>query len=357
MLTTMRCALLLLVLTSPAFGQADLAIPQPSTPRQDSLIRAGTALHDQGRYDEAMALYREALNENPSNTEALYEISYTCFAKKDLDESLRYAKEGVRYRSRHLPLLYLNMGNVLDNQGKSDDAIGAFKQGILLDPGNHLLRYNLGLAYHRRNSLDSARACYQRALEINPAHASSHQAIAAVYNEMGKTVPRVFALGRFLVLEPNSKRSKPVLDALVQELERSVKVEGSDPRRVTITLPRDSDNVDGDLTVLELGLATTWAGRRSDNEPPRTDVQWRVHGFQSFFRIMLEVCEKNSFPGFRWTYYAPYYIEMERRGLTEAFVYLISRSSDDQEVMAWLNANREKIRELLNWSKAYTWSH
>jgi tetratricopeptide (TPR) repeat protein len=357
MKTEMRLAVLLLLIASTAFGQVSLLDPQPSTPLQDSLVRSGVALHDQGKYDEAIAIYREALAENPSNTEALFEISYSCFTKNDLDEALRWATEGTRYHSKHLPLFYLNIGNVLDNQGKPDEAIEAFNKGIILDPANHLLRYNLGLAYYRRNNIDSARICFQNAVRIDPAHASSHQALAAVYNEMGKTVPRVFALGRFLLLEPNSKRSKPVLDALDHELEKSVKAGEGDAGQVTVNVPHDSDGVDGDLGVLEMGLAMTWVSRRVEKDTPRTDIQWRAHGFQTFFRMMLEVSEKESLTGFCWKYYAPYYIEMERQGLTEAFVYLISRSSEDKEVMGWLRANQEKVGELLTWSKGFSWSH
>jgi hypothetical protein len=72
---------------------------------------------------------------------------------------------------------------------------------------------------------------------------------------------------------------------------------------------------------------------------------------------MLELCENDAYAGFCWNYYAPYYIEMERRGLTEAFVYLISRSSEDQEVLTWLSENRAKVGELLTWSNNYSWSH
>jgi tetratricopeptide (TPR) repeat protein len=343
------------ICTCQAVGQVPLLTPQPSTARQDSLIRVGTNLHDEGKYDDAIRVYRIVLSENPSNTEALYEISYTFFAKQAYDEAIRYSEEGTRYESEHLPLFYLNIGNALDNQGKPKDAIEAFRRGIRLAPGVHLLPYNLGIAYYRQHELDSARALLQEAMRLKPSHPSSHLALGAVYGDLGKPLPRIFALARFLVLEPDSRRSPDALRQLHEELEKPVKADAGDAMKITVTVTPDSDAIDGDLTALEMALAMTSASRTTDDQKDKSEMQWLVHEFQTLFQIMLEISEKETSPGFCWNYYVPYFVEMQRHGYTEAFVYTMSTSSGNPDVAAWLDANKGKTKDFLAWSKDYSW--
>ena len=347
--------LAVLILFLHAFTQAALLEPQPSTLRQDSLISLGTKLHDEGKYDEAIEVYQNVLKENPSNTVALCEISYSCYAKQDYDDAIRFAQEGTKYNSDQLPLFYLSIGNALNLQGKSEEAIETYKYGIQLAPEFHLLHYNLGFVYYQQDKLDSAKACFQKALRLEPSHPSSHLALGNVYRDLGKGVPMIFALSRFLVLEPNSKRSRDVWEQLTQVLDRSVKADSADTMIINIIVSPDSDAVDGDMTALGLGLALIIASRFTDDQKNKTQIQWLVYGFQNFFQIILELSEYQSSTGFCWDYYAPYFIEMQRRGYTEAFVYTISTSSASEEVSSWLDANQEKITAFLSWSKAYQW--
>ena len=97
--------------------------PVPSTEKQQSLIREGVALHDQGKYDAAIAKYEEVLKENPDNVESLYEISSSYGAKKDSKKSLEYATRGARYKSDLLGGFYVQIGSALDDMGDSKKAI------------------------------------------------------------------------------------------------------------------------------------------------------------------------------------------------------------------------------------------
>ena len=346
---------MIILFSLQSYAQVSLLEPRASTAIQDSLIKIGTRLHDDGKYDDAINTYKDILRENPSHVVALYELSYSLFAKKDYDEAIQYSKEGAKYKSKYLSLLYLNIGNALDNQGRTTEAIAAYRQGMQLDPKYHLFPYNVGLAFYRKNSLDSARFQFQKALGLNPSHSSSNLALSTTYRDMGKNIPRLFALSRFLILEPTSQRSKDALNQLQDVLNKFVSVDKSNSENINVSVTPDSDIVDGDLTVLEMSLAITQATRYTDDGKGKTDLQWTVHAFQSFFQIVLELTEKGTFNGFCWKYYAPYYVEMQRRGLTEAFVYLISRCSDTEEVNNWLESNVEKAKEFIAWNRSYRW--
>src|ERR1700674_4851872 len=70
--------------------------PTPSTESQKQLIKEGVALHDQGDYDAAISRYEQVLRENPKNVEALYEMSFSYYLKKDCQKSLEMAFKAVQ---------------------------------------------------------------------------------------------------------------------------------------------------------------------------------------------------------------------------------------------------------------------
>lgn len=345
----------IVIFSLQVYAQTPLLKPQPSNPEQDSLINKGTILHDQGKYDEAISAYRAVLKKNPSNVIALYELSYSLFANKDYDGALQSSMEGIKYQSKHHALFYLNIASALDNLGKTDEAIKTYHTGIQIDPMDHLFPYNLGLTYYRNKQPDSARFYFQKAMELNPFHPTSNLGLSFVYRDMGKKIPRLFALSRFLILEPSSQRSKDALSQILGIFDTYTSIDVADSQKINVTVTPDSDDVDGDMSVLDLSLAVTQATRSTDAGKGKTDVQWRVHAFQSFFQIMLELCEKQSFHGFCWNYYAPFFIEMQHHGLTETFVYFISKCSESDEVDEWMKSHNEKVKEFIAWNKKYRW--
>ncbi|MFH1197968.1 MAG: tetratricopeptide repeat protein [bacterium] len=333
-------------------AQDSLLTPSASTAKQDSLIKIGIALHDKGKFNEAIQAYESVLDENPSNTEALYEISYSCFANRDYDAAADYARDGLKYDSKYRPLFYLNLGNALDNLEEPQEAIEAYNKGMEIEPSYYLFPYNLGLTYYGIKNVDSARICFQSALKLNPQHPGSHLALANLYDFMNKNVPAVLAFSRFLILEPYSKRSPEAFDVMQQILSESVKLSAS----VTITVSPDSDAIDGDLRSLEVSLGLVHAARYSKTEEEKSEVQWLVYEFDKFFALMNNLSEKKAYPGFIWNYYVPYFTEMYRNRFTETFVHLILLCTDNDEVKTWIGSNAEMVTAFIEWNKGYKWN-
>src|SRR5437773_453841 len=81
-------------------------VSSASTPAEDATIEAGTRLHDQGEYDQAIAKYEEVLKLSPANMTALYELAYSFAANKEFEKSLAAATRGAEYESELLPMFY-----------------------------------------------------------------------------------------------------------------------------------------------------------------------------------------------------------------------------------------------------------
>ena len=339
---------------SPAAAQEGDLDPVPPTARQDSLLRAGIGYHDSGRYDEAIAAYESILKENPDNVIALFEISYSCMAKGDNERALSYAQRGLKYRSGGLPLLYMNEGNALDNLGRPDEGIAAYKKGMAYGQNRYLFLYNLGLAFYRKSELDSARAYLQNALVENPRHASSNLALAMVYKAKQKKAPEILALARFLMLEPDSPRSADALRNLQSAFGSGISSRGGEPKGIDLSFTPDSDAVDGDVGLLDLSVTMASAATMTDGEK-KADVQSAAETLDGLFGVMGEYEQKQTPEGFCWDYYAPYFGALDRNGHTEAFAYHIFRSTGDKAVATWLKFNDPAIKKLVQWDGEYVW--
>ena len=134
----------------------------------------GLALSDQGKLEEAIAQYHQALTLDP-----------------------KYAA------------VYHNLGNALRDQGKLEEAIVAYKRGIALNPPDIQMVYNaLGYTLEQQGNLEAAIAQYEKAVAFDPTYARAQNNLRAARETLA------------------ARRSPPVLDdlAFVPSPERNPKV-------------------------------------------------------------------------------------------------------------------------------------
>ena len=329
--------------------------PTPSTASQRQLIDEGVKLHDQGNYDAAISRYEQVLRENPANVEALYEMSFSYYLKKDCQKSLEMAYKAAQYKSDLLGVIYGGIGNCQDDMGKPQEAIETYKAGIKLLPANFLLHYNLGLTYVRSRQLEDARAILKKSASLNPDHASSHNLLSIVFDKGNYKTPALLAACRFLILEPTSKRSDVALQLVQKVMQGGVSPakDGNNIRILVDSSPQDKD--EGDFSTLEMTMGLIRAGNYIEKNKDKSETQLLVSNFNSLFGILSELSAKAHRSKFTWKYYVPYFEEMKKQGHTEAFVYYINQQGNKTGVGDWLKQNQGKVSDFLAWSKGYKW--
>jgi hypothetical protein len=329
--------------------------PVASTENQQSLIREGVALHDQGKYDAAIAKYEEVLKENPDSVDALYEISSTYAAKKDYQKSLEFAYRGTRYKSNLLGGFYMEIGANLDDMGDSKKAIELYKAGIKFAPNVALLHFNLAITYTRIGKLEEARKSLKNSLSLNPNHASSHLVLGGLFYKGDYKTPALLALSRFLVLEPESERSADAYRIFKEILQGGVS-QDKDSKQINILVNMSSKKDEGDFDAIDMTIGLTKAGDYLEENKGKTASQLAVEQLNTYLAILGELNSKGNQSKFVFKYYVPYFTELKKRNYVEPFYYYISRSSDNPEVKKWLDENSRQVDEFLNWSKQYQWA-
>jgi tetratricopeptide (TPR) repeat protein len=327
--------------------------PVPSTDRQTSIIREGVSLHDRGDFDGAIRKYEEVLAENPSNTLALYEMSYAYSAKKDYKKSLEVAYGGAQYKSEELRGFYLLIGNDLDILGNTSEAIEVYKKGIKLFPNESLMHFNLAVAYKSAGKPDDARKSLKSALAVNPQHPGSHLLLASLFYGGGYKTPALLAAARFLTLESDTERAGVAVRILRGALGGGAK-QGANPNEISITLDMNEKKDEGDFTSIDVVLGLTAAVSMSD-KGKKSDAERLASQMETVISILSEQNEKKKQATFVHRFYVPYFVEMKQKGHTEAFTYNALRGSGLPGVREWLEANSGRVMQFLIWSKNYQW--
>ena len=327
--------------------------PAPSTDGQNSAIREGISLHDKGDFDGAIRKYEEVLAENPSNTLALYEMSFAYSAKKDYRKSLEVAYRGAQYKSEELRGFYLLIGNDLDILGRAPESIEVYKKAIKLFPKESLLHFNLAVAYKGAGKPEDARKSLKAALAANPQHPGSHLLLASLFYGGGYKTPALLAAARFLTLESGTERAGLAV-RIVREVLGGGAKQGANANEVNITLDVNAKKDEGDFAMIDTLLGLTAALALTGKEK-KTDAEQLVSQMEKVFTILAEQEEKKQQESFVHRFYVPYFVEMKQKGHTEAFTYNALRGSGIPGVREWLEANSGRVMQFLIWSKNYQW--
>jgi len=132
-----------------------IVIAQP----ENATIAKGNKLYKEGKFEEAIAAYQQALQQNPENITAKYNLAAARFRSSKFEEAQK-DYEGVLEKTGDSKLKQkatYNNGVALTKQTKLDESIEAYKKALLLNPQDADTRFNLQKALEERHKQNKAK--------------------------------------------------------------------------------------------------------------------------------------------------------------------------------------------------------
>lgn len=99
--------------------------------------------------------------------------------------------------------VHTKLGIALKSQGKVDEAISHYRQGLQINPDNPRLHYNMGVALDVQGKPDEAISHYRRALSIKPDYPSAHNNLGVLLKSQGKLDEAISHFRQALSINPN----------------------------------------------------------------------------------------------------------------------------------------------------------
>lgn len=170
--------------------------------KSHELIEKGIELYDNEEYQGALKCFSSVSVCDPNYTWAVYESSLCYGQLGDNETAYEKCKEAYDLDKEDAAVIAF-LGNLMDELGRTREAIQFFKVNIQKKPYNANLLYNLAVCYLNNDQPIEAEEVLLREIRIRPFHASSHLALAKANFAMGRIAQSYLAYNMAILMSPD----------------------------------------------------------------------------------------------------------------------------------------------------------
>lgn len=320
----------------------------------DNLLAQGSKLHDSGRYDEAIAKYKEADKLTPGDAFILYELSYSNYAKKNYKEAAEYGKKALS--ANNDPILdgqIIGMlGSIYDLMGDQKTALKYFDDGYSRSPWNYMLCFNAGVTSVSAKNDSLARVWFLRSAENTKSHETTYASLLNNSVKQGLWID-MYAFGlytKFIAKRTDLKQqSVNVLHRIPKDLVKLDSIGKDGKRNISIDLsPSDGADINmAFMLVVASSIATDSVGNHRLYEPDSNGEQ------QFHFMTTTSATAIKIFSEFEQKDYdsplLSFYKGLAKEKLIDAFVNLTFADIDRPSFAQWRLKNDKDAQRFFTW--------
>ena len=143
-------------------------------------------LRADGQFSASLKIYEQTLALDPENVRAHEAAATMCQKLGDTLGAEHHSAKACSLEPRS-PGLWWQWGHALQTAGRPEAAVPVLIEAVRLAPQVAQWHSALGSAYQSCSDLNAARACFEQAVSLEPAHAASNAALAGILDIQGHT--------------------------------------------------------------------------------------------------------------------------------------------------------------------------
>lgn len=172
-------------------------------------LQLGFLYEQRERYDDAQAIYQKAVEVTPGDADAHLKLGQAYLRAGSLDEAVDQLGRASELNPR-LQRAYLDLGQALELQGRPAQATTQYERAVEINPNDAEARFRLGQAYRQAGALEDAveqLAALQALPRAEPWHAVGAIQLAQAYNGLARYDEAVQVLEQTLAAQPGLAES------------------------------------------------------------------------------------------------------------------------------------------------------
>jgi len=154
---------------------------------QDVWYYLGRAYYTKARFLEARKAFLKILELDPHNVRAENNLGLIFESSGEPAAAIDAYRRAIAWQEQTLrpsEQPYVNLGNLLMEQGQTKEAIEPLEKAVALAPNNAFCRLTLGVYYRKVGQMEGAQRELERATQLEPDNAVAHYQLGRLYKEI-----------------------------------------------------------------------------------------------------------------------------------------------------------------------------
>lgn len=194
---------------------------RPVKPEWEGADLEARRIYKEGRYEEALKLYRDIQSRNPELAQFPFYAGNCLFHLGRYDEALAAFKEAVRLKPDFFEA-YTNLASAFGKLNRFDEGLQLFEPAMVAYPESLSILTGAGLLYLSSGRSDKAVACLEKAASLDADARRSFHALGMAYTQQGDLAKAIAAFRKFLSLNTDPAEAARV-QGIIDQLEASAK--------------------------------------------------------------------------------------------------------------------------------------
>jgi predicted O-linked N-acetylglucosamine transferase (SPINDLY family) len=167
----------------------------------NNLLEKGIFLHKKNSLDEAREIYKEIIELEKENFQAMHLLGVIFFQQKNYDQGIEFIEKSLQINNKNYSALN-NLGNIFLELKKYPEAIEKYKKALNLNKNYTAAIYNLGNVYKAISKYKIALEYYYKAIISDPQFFDAYYDYAELLERTGRIEDALIYYSKLLELSP-----------------------------------------------------------------------------------------------------------------------------------------------------------